>query len=105
MYRNKLSVFSMYNPYSNSYVVNSGENGLQYINLPSDISEYISLSSDTATKKQNMISTSLTNLETTSGYIKTQEVVNTNYSLYLFLIIITLLIIGVITTVASIHEL
>lgn len=85
--------FSPYDPSSNPYIVDFGENGLQYIN--SDIDGFIDTDSTTAYNKTLMLNRALTELEsngTTNGYIDTTSN-TTTYNLKIYILIIFLFVI------------
>ena len=107
-YKQQISSFAAYDPNSNPYIVDSNEDGLQYIQTPSGTNAYISTDSAAYTQKQNMINRGLTALESegvTSGYVDLESTNNSSsYSLYIILIIIILLFIGSLSAYAAYKE-
>lgn len=107
MYKNGDYLFKPYSQSENKYVVNNGENGLQFINIPSGVDLFIDSSSEIATKKNNMINLALSNLQidgTNSGIVDMEPIKNNNYNIYILLIIIILLIIGGFICYVAINE-
>lgn len=108
MYKNGTSLFAAYDPSSNQYIADSGNNGLQYINLSSGLDAYIDSDSSAATQKESMIQRALSSLETSgisNGYLDLQNTSSSsNFSMYVIIIVILILVIGGIVTYASFQE-
>lgn len=109
IYKNALSSFSDYDPYSNPNIVTSGKNGLQYVIDPNNA--YISTSSNglnginVYTNKENMIDKALTSINSTgamNGYVTPQP--SSSYLNYIIIILVALLLIGIFTAYATYYE-
>lgn len=107
-YKNNSRFFSQYDPTSNKYIVNSGENGLQYINLPSGVDAYIDSNSTAASQKQSMIQRALSSLEadgTAGGYLDLNSTYESNnFSIYILLLLILFILLGCLVTYAVFNE-
>lgn len=107
-YKNNSRFFAPFDPSSNIYIVSPGQNGLQYINLPSGVDAFINSNSSAASQKQNMIQKALSSLETngtSEGYIETESTnASNNYSVYILLIFILIILIGCLITYATFNE-
>ena len=107
-YKNQSMSFSDFDPNSNPNIVESGNNGLQYIITPNGTDAYIPYNSTFSTQKQNMISRALTTLESdniNSGYVNFTNVSNSNsYTIYIIIFVFLLIIIGSIVSYAAYQE-
>lgn len=108
MYNYKTYLFSPYNKKSNPYIVNSSQEGLQYLPLPSNTDIFVDTGSTAASQKDTMIQRALSSLETngnTNGYIETEPINSkNNFITYFIIIVLILLIIACISSYAAFNE-
>lgn len=107
-YKNNDRFFAPYNPLSNKYIAVSGENGLQYINLPSGVDAFIDNNSTFSSQKESMIQRALSLLQTngtSAGYINTDSTsINNNFTAYFFFIFILVIFVGSLTSYVAFNE-
>lgn len=108
MYKYKTYLFDPYDKKSNPYIVNSDQEGLQYLPLPSNTDIFVDTSSTAASQKDTMIQKALSSLETngnTNGYIETESITSKNkFMTYFILIVVILIIIACISSYAAFIE-